>query len=259
MVDPLIGAPIVARAAIPLASLLGRAISGDEKKLICRSFEKAMRRVREEGGLAGSATPEKRRLRGKVAAAAKRTRKAAQRVGTPTGWHERASDKAVAHWLAETWAAVSSKKAASRQGDGDQINSRRDWFPALVDFLATVAREGVASVEPTKQADHADNGEARKAAHEMWIDVLGKEGQKDVRKWALQVAARVKTSWRETKGLHGLLAQLNHDSSQGSIEAIAFAAQDVAQSLSRLVTVTVPATLVGGGGIVLLVLFVDKG
>jgi len=135
-----------------------------------------------------------------------------------------------------------------------------DWLSALSGFLGKVALEG-AEINQSKRGADADNEKAREAAREMWLEVLGAKvsTEKDVAWWAQQVATRVETSWRETRRLHGLIAQFNNDSRQGSIEAIAFAAQDISRSLSRLVAVAVPTTLAGGGGIVLLALFVDKG
>lgn len=49
-------------------------------------------------------------------------------------------------------------------------------------------------------------------------------------------------TWRANERLHGLISQLNHDSHQGLMEAIAFAVQDGAGSLRRLVAGSLPAT-----------------
>jgi hypothetical protein len=260
--DPLtIGVPIAKGAIGPLAGVLGRTISGDEEKMVRRSFRQAMREVREERA-ARSDGLEKPRLRDKALNAGKKAGRATKRVATPTGQRQLASDRAVARWLAQTWATVSSEEAASRDkgGDGDRTKPPPDWFAALVEFLEKVALEGAGVAAGSDGSDGADP-EAREKARAIWVDVLGSKEltAEDVGDWALQVATKVEISWRENERLHGLISQLNHDSRQGLIEAIAFSAKDVAKSLRRLVAVTVPATLAGGAGIVLLVLFVDKG
>jgi hypothetical protein len=259
VVDPItVAAPIASKAVLPLVSLLGRQLSGDEERMVRRSFQIAIRDEREQQLL-----HQTRRL--------KRTRKRLRRVKeqvTPSGRSDRRDEKELAQWLAQTWAAASVEDALglntdpSPAAEGARPSEKlpQTWSAALIYFLKSAALEGVAD-EPPSAADD-EQAEAWHKRRGAWGRVLLRSSAIDdalAEDWAGKIANRVVRYWRGKPALHALIAQLNYDSRQGLVQAIALSGQDVARSLRRLVAATMPTILIGGGGMALIVLYVDKG
>jgi hypothetical protein len=272
--DPFtIGAPIAAKAIRPLASALGRKLEGDEQKLVGRSFFKAIKKAGEERQLQTSEEGRLKRAGKKVKASIKN----ASRSLDPKRRDERREERDLASWIARTWAAadiestaakVDREKAPKSASDpGRDAPPPRGWSPAMVYFLTQAAYEGAGNYPGAASADRDPTASKQKEdawqkRQQAWHRILGVEDPVDeaaAKAWATQVASLVQKAWRANPRLHGLIAQLNFDSQQGLVQAIALSGQDIARSLKRMAAVTLPLGLLGGGGIALLVLFVDKG
>ncbi|HXQ88793.1 MAG TPA: hypothetical protein VN733_04070 [Solirubrobacterales bacterium] len=252
MLDPASGLTI-AKAVLPLVSFLGRPLAGDEKTMVERSFKSAIKAERRRRQLASR--------NGWLGQTLQRAWNGAKEQTIERS--DLRDEKDLAKFLAETWASASVERALRQNSDaegsaeGDTSTALpKTWPAALVYFLQNAALEGTA--EPAggmgdKQA------EARRSAWRRVMVTSEAVDEEEAKKWATRVAHRVRAYWREKPALHPLIAQLEFDSRQGLVEVIALSSRDVARSLQLLVVLTLPAILLGGGGMTLLVLYIDKG
>jgi hypothetical protein len=80
-----------------------------------------------------------------------------------------------------------------------------------------------------------------------------------IREWAGEISSQVVTYWGRDKRLGAIVAQFNAESGLGLQQALVVSSRGISRSLWWIATAVTAMTLVGGGGIALLVLFLDRG
>ena len=124
----------------------------------------------------------------------------------------------------------------------------RPWPEALLGFLREAAGQGVVGNGRRERRDWS------------WVlcGVGGKEpSTEDIGRWADQMRHKVAAKWREK--LPWLVAHFHHGAERESMRTLIESSRVIAQNTLRWLTVGIPAVLLGGGAVALLVLFIDKG
>jgi hypothetical protein len=81
----------------------------------------------------------------------------------------------------------------------------------------------------------------------------------EILEWSGLVATEVVSLWRERPKLAGVIAQLNAESGLGVQQALLLASREVSRSVRWIALSVTSLAILGGGGVTLLVLFLDKG
>lgn len=243
MVDPV--SPIAAAAAGRFVAYLGGELQASDWERLRGSFVRAVELPLAADSEVGSLRKRRGRLAREVTRGAKNF---GRRVFTREGTRETRAEKAARKRRREPVERVVDDligylESAVAAGDEPKPGPPERW--------SAVAR---AYFEETARAGLEDEDGARRDA---WQVVVG--GSDQVASWASTVAGNLKLDWILDESLEGFVDQLNADDEFLLTHALVTAGRDVADGVRLLLFVGLPALLLGGGGVALLVLFIDKG
>lgn len=252
MGDPFTALVAGAKAAGPLLSLLDGRLKPTEQEVIYDSFVEAIAEIRREDHDADEKPPRPPGRLGRYWEKIRSPKRfpAGGRNGPDISGikkrkerRENAVDgRRVAAQLTGALITASSKPA--NQAQPTQVA----WTEALEQFLQAAAAEGI-------------KGSRENERRAWWYVVSGNPDEEPndnaVGEWAARVSAKVAAAWR--RKLASLIIQLHHEDDYELTRALVESSRDIARNLRYLVTIAVPVALLGGGAIVLLVLYFDKG
>jgi hypothetical protein len=164
-------------------------------------------------------------------------------------------------------------KKAGRQDLDDAEISEREAIAAVADDLTeawmeesakSVLRSGswISTLEEcVRQTALKRAAEGHGSPAWKLVTCPGEHGSQTptLKRWAAEITRQVVGYWSKDKRLSVLVAQLNAESGLGLQQAVATSSRQISKSLRRIAAAVTAMTLLGGGGIALLVLFLDKG
>lgn len=232
---------------MPLAAYLGRKLSDGEVARIQQSFEDALRRTQlsaeelfaQDRGGASRVLREARRFRPPPLRRNKRRKRGEERK------EKKEADAAferVATRLTEGWRGAAETSAKHSPSETSS------WQVALRQYLEAAARDGM---------------EGDSEGSQWRLVVAGDRSRRpepeEIERWAGRVASETVKSWRRDPMLRELVSQLNYESGFEVAEALVLSSRDIARSIRWAVFLAIPALLLGGGGVALLVVLIAGG
>jgi hypothetical protein len=226
------------------------------REQIQRSFAQALEwgRASEAERIASSKSRARRTAR-KAGSGLGRAGKKVWSRRRPSAWQQHNAEvadvkkvrSAIARGAAEltrAWTEGSVEPASGRNGESEA------WTAVLRRCVESTARKGI-------------NASDRDSAESWRYLVTGDWDQNPttpaIREWAKKIVKQVVMAWKSRPKLASVVAQLNAENGLGLQEALALSSKRIARSLWWIALSTATLAVVGGGGIALLVLFIDKG
>jgi hypothetical protein len=234
-------------------SYLGRKLADREPEHVRKAFLEALTELTltPKARVAQARRGPRRVVRG-AAAGARRTRKAVVSVVSKGKREERRFEKqertfkhhATAHVAEELTSGWIEASPAIGSGSGEASN----WRVALRAYIRTSAVSGL-------KGEHE--------ARWRYVVTATIDGDlpraKAIDQWSGRLTDLVIQRWLQNEELRPLVADLNYQSGYQLDHALVVASQEISHTLRRMATRLVPLTVVSGGGVLLVVLFLDKG
>lgn len=248
----MIAVAVALPAAQRLATTIGGKLRKNEKELVEASFKEAIFQVRREQrrvaqGEEADAGLLKRNLEKVVDLPPVGGAEGPDEAGVTDGLKHLFSAKRIAKQLTTSLYAAFVDPPSSDLTDRPNDDSN-PWHEALVGFLREAAQDGAGGKGKKERGD--------------WSWVLCGVGDKepsvdDFRRWADEMAGKVAAKWREK--IPWLVSHIRHGAEHEAMRTLVETSREIARNTLLWFWVGIPVLLLGGGGVALLVLFIDKG
>jgi hypothetical protein len=137
------------------------------------------------------------------------------------------------------------------------------WFERSADAVSPTSETWTSALESClKDAATSESTDGSRDCR-AWRYVITRSDAEptltEIDDWAAAVSSEVIRRWGNDRHLKNVVAQLNAESGLGLQQALVASSQGITRSLWQIALAIASLSVVGGGGIALLVLFVDKG